>query len=1133
MSQEGSVMPVNRLLHILVCGAASIVGSNEAFASSQDQEAFFESRIRPLLIEHCVSCHGDDKAKLAGGLDLSSPSAIHRGGDSGSVLVPGNPAESALFIAISYATPEFQMPPSGKLSNRQIDDVRKWIEQGAVMPVDDGSDLPHQDLDSEPYDWDQARTHWAYRPMSNPKPPSVQDVDWCRNEIDHFVLARLEQAGLEPAPEADRRTLIRRAYFDLIGLPPTPEEVNRFLADESPNAFERMVDELLLSPHYGERWGRHWLDVARYADSNGLDENTAFGNAWRYRDWVVRAFNSDKRFDEFIVEQIAGDLLLENDDRDVTVDRLIATGFLSLGPKVLAEPDKEKMRIDIVDEQLDILSQAFLAQTIGCARCHDHKFDPITIDDYYAMAGIFYSTRTMETYNTVARVLERDLATTSEINAARSHAEASKKNAQLLREALSAGGAAVQKDWLGYTAAAMVATTELTSTPSVREAEDFDASNLNVNYENYGPGIGIIHTNRPDETQYVEYIVDVETPGVHEIKVRYASGEERPLDVLVNGQKVASDLCKSITGSFAVTGMQWTSIEVELPVGKHTLRFERPQSFPHLDRLFIINPEQRLEFTRDIEQVAEERGIAPDLLERWALALESEPIFAPWRTLASLDSEEYQGNQDSVFADLVQRYSVESAPAQGKKDRSGVAPHERAFLQTIVAGTPPGNLGDFAQRWQAASQLVIDSWERLRQSDEKATRLSDAGQETLRAALIGEGGVLYLSGLDSDYFPEVIRNQVNELVQEQDSLRQTEPGMMERGIAVEDGDPTDLPVFIRGDHTKQEENVVPRRFLTVLEGGVEASSIGDESSGRLELAQWIVDSEHPLTARVAANRIWHWHFGQGIVSTPSNFGMRGGQPSHPELLDWLAQRFVAGGWSMKKLHRLILSSATWRMGGDGDSRGLEIDPDNSLRWYSPPKRLEAEAIRDSILALGGSLDRTIGGSLLRSSGFGYVTNDQSNSNETYTSNRRAIYMPVIRNDMYPFFSIFDYTDSSIAVDARSSTMVAQQALFMLNSPMVGAQAERIANQLLSDETLVDDAARIARAYEMCFARTPTAEETSQAIAFLDNARNRIGPAPSISWPEASSEPGAIDEAHHAMRNLCQVLLASNEHIYVR
>ena len=1095
---------------------------------SQD-DALFERRIRPLLIEHCGACHGNDVDKMRGGLRLTDVPSILHGGESGPVLVPGDPEASALFIAISYEDPEFSMPPAGPLSDEEIADVRTWIERGARMPdAVAPEELPPAGEDGEPYDWEIARTHWAYRPIEQPLAPSPGN--WGRNDIDAFILERLKEAGLGPAPRADRRTLVRRAFFDLIGLPPSPEEVRRFLDDDSPDAWERLIDRLLASPHYGERWGRHWLDVARYADSNGLDENTAFGNAWRYRDWVVRSFNADQPYDEFVLEQIAGDLLPESGARERSIDRLVATGFLSLGPKVLAEPDKEKMQIDIVDEQLDVIGQAFLAQTIGCARCHDHKFDPVTAEDYYAMAGILYSTRTMQSLNTVARVFERSLAPVDEIERARLHAESVTRNRRELDEVLELGSRRLQQDWGRETAPAMMATTRFTTTPEVREAEDFDASNLNVNFENWGPGIGVLHTTRPAERQFVEYVFESTRAGVHELRIRYASAEERPLELLVNGEKKLGDVCKAPTGSFLPEGMKWETIRVELPVGTSTLRFERSGSVPHLDRLIMIDPAVAEAFELESRSISGESGVQADLLRRWAIALAAEPIFEPWRRLNSLPADTFAQGAAGVIESL----RVATEPER-KPGRSGIGPRDAILVRTVLEGPPPRDLASFCERWQGMASLVLASWDRLRAGSEgdDATRLPDDGQEVYRLALIGPRGVLAIDATMADLFDESARTRLEVLESERIGLEETTPQSIEKGIVVEDATPVDLPVFIRGDHTNKAEDEVPRGYLTVLEEVLPGSMIPEGQSGRLQLAEWIIDPRNPLTSRVAVNRIWHGHFGRGLVNTPSNFGLRAEEPSHPELLDWLSRRFMDEGWSIKSLHRLIMTSSTYCMDGSGDTKALEIDPENRLRWHHAPRRLEAEPIRDTILAVGGSLDLSVGGSLLRSGNFGYVTNDQSNSNERYVASRRAIYLPVIRNDMYPLFSMFDYCDSSVPIDARPSTVVSQQALFMLNSDLVGSQAELLARRLLSDETLADEEARVARAHEICYARMPTPAEALRASEFLARMEQEAGSGSSVSWPPAMEGDEVLAPREHAWRIYCQVLMASNEFIYVQ
>jgi len=1091
-------------------------------------EAVFEKVIRPLLVERCGECHGADRSRLRGGLVLTDVPSILRGGDTGPVVVPGRPEESSLYLAITYADPEFQMPPSGPLDAGEIESIRAWIEAGAPMPeVHDAGDLIVREGAGEPYDWAAAREHWAYRPVGELEAPAVSDPDWCRNEIDRFVLSGLDAAGLEPAPEADRRTLIRRAHFDLTGLPPTPEDVDAFLRDESPDAWARLVDRLLASPHYGERWARHWLDVARYADSNGLDENTAFGNAWRYRDWVVRSLNRDQPYDEFVLEQIAGDLLPESESRDKTVDRLIATGFLSLGPKVLAEPDKEKMQIDIVDEQLDIVGQAFLAQTIGCARCHDHKFDPITARDYYAMAGILYSTRTMQSLNTVARVLERDLAPSEEIERARLHAESSARNRAELERALADGGRRLQNEWSRHTSRAMVASLDFTTTPPVREAESFDAGNLNVNHENWGPGVGVVHTIRPDEIQGVDYRVRSARAGTHELRIRYASGEERPLEVLVDGEVVATNACAEPTGSFTPESMSWSTVRFEMPAGESTLRLQRSGAFPHVDRFVLVDPERKERFEAESLIIEEATGVPADLLRRWAFALAAEPIFQPWRALAELDPGRFELEVPEVVEALLELHGPEREPG-----RSGVGPRDRVFVRSVLEGPVPRDLVAFAERWQGMASLVLDSWERLRAGEDPPDRLPDEGQEACRVALVGARGVLAVGPSMSDLFPAEVGMIVDRLAEERRALDASTPEPIPRGIVVEDGDPVDLPVFIRGDHTNKAALDVPRGYLTVLADALPAPTIDESGSGRLQLARWIVDHANPLTSRVAVNRIWNGHFGRGIVATPSNFGTRGATPTHPELLDWLARRFMDDGWSVKEMHRLVMNSATYRMSGAGSRHAMEIDPENTLLWHHSPRRLEAEPIRDAILAVGGDLDLTMGGSLLRSGNFGYVTNDQSNSNERYDSSRRALYLPVIRNDMYPLFSTFDYTDSSVPIDSRANTVVAQQALFMLNSELVGSQSERLARRLLEEPGLTD-AERIKIAYEICFSRPPRTEEVLRATAFLEQVRATGGSARSQPWPPAMEDPGMIDERLHAWRNLCQVLMASNEFIYIQ
>jgi len=714
------------------------------------------------------------------------------------------------------------MPPEGRLTPGEITDLTRWIQAGAPWPA-----APAAASDSP-------EMHWAFRPVRRPPVPRVKQRGWVRTPVDAFILARLEARGLRPAPEADRRTLIRRAAFDLTGLPPAPEDVAAFLADRAPGAWERLIERLLASPAYGERWGRHWLDVARYADSNGLDENVAHGNAWRYRDHVVRALNEDLPFDQFLREQLAGDLL-PAPDPETRRRRLVATGFLALGPKVLAEVDKRKLEMDIIDEQIDTAGRAFMGMTLGCARCHDHKFDPISTRDYYALAGIFKSTRTMETLTTIARWWENSVATDQELAEAKAHAE----------------------------------------------------------------------------------------------RVAAAKGE---IQALVDRTRAR----------LAMTG-----------------------------------------------------AVLPK-------------------------------DAESVFPEEVR--------AELKRRREELARLEKE------APSPPAAMG------------------------------------------------------------------------------------------VSEGTAGDCPVHVRGSHLTLGE-VVPRRFPEVMAPGPPPAF--GQSSGRLQLAEWLASGRHPLTGRVLVNRIWRWHFGRGLVDSPDNFGRLGSPPSHPELLDWLAAHFVAPpgaasadagglGWSLKKLHRLIMRSSVYRTSSAADPAAAAADPENRLRARSDIRRLEAEALRDSLLAVSGLLDRAMGGSLLHVRNREFLFDHTSKDTTKYDSRRRSLYLPVIRNHLYDVFQLFDFADPAVPEGNRAATVVAPQALFLMNSDLAADAASSLAAMLLARPEL-EDAGRIGSLYERVYSRPPSASESRRARMLLARVGDALG--------KAGVEPAA--GRRRAWASLCQVLLSASEFMYIR
>jgi hypothetical protein len=742
-----------------------------AAARAQDTR-HFETRVRPLLAEKCFKCHGPDRQR--GDLRLDTAVGFKKGGGSGTPLVaPGRPDDSLLLRAVRHADGVEKMPPDGKLTASQVADLAAWVKAGAPYPAAVAK-APAAD----------PANHWAFRPVVRP------DVPKGANPIDLLVRVRLAAAGLTPAPPAEPRALIRRATFDLTGLPPTPAEVEAFLKDTSPGAFATVVDRLLASPAYGERWGRHWLDVARYADSNGLDENVAHGTAWRYRDYVVRSLNADKPYDLFLREQLAGDLLPAA-DAAARAEHLVATGFLALGPKVLAEPDEKRMELDIVDEQIDTVGRTVLGLTLGCARCHDHKFDPVEQADYYGLAGVFVSTRTMEHFKKVAKWHENPIATPAEA-AAKAEADA---RVAALKAAAKAAPSTPQAAWLNGAAAVLAAT-------------------------------------------------------------------------------------------------------------------------------------------------------APEL---------------------------------------------------------------------------PTAMG------------------------------------------------------------------------------------------VADGTPTDVRVLRRGNHLTPAD-LVPRRFPLVLAGAAQPA-LPKGQSGRLELAAWLADPRHPLSARVVVNRAWRWHFGKGLVRSVDNFGLTGDAPTHPDLLDYLAAEFTADGWSLKRLHRRIMLSATYQMSTAHDAKAATADPDNRLLWRANPRRLEAEAIRDSLLAVGGLLDRTAGGPALAGvKNRDYLFDHTSKDRTSYASDRRSLYLPVIRNNLYDVFQLFDAPDPAVPTGDRATTTVPTQALFFLNSDLSARAADALAGRVVAAPGL-DDAGRVRLLFELAYARPPTAAEAARVLAGV-----------------AAFEADAGRRA--AWAAVCQAVLAGNEFIHL-
>jgi Protein of unknown function (DUF1553)/Protein of unknown function (DUF1549)/Planctomycete cytochrome C len=988
------------------------------FAAAPDDTDFFEKKVRPLLVEKCQSCHGAEKQK--GNLRVDSKAALLAGGDRGAAVVPGKPDES-LIVRVLAHDGDVKMPPKNKLPNAEIAVFKEWVQRGAAWPDSKAVVAAPKAMAASREFTAEERNFWAFQPVRPQPVPATAS-----HPVDAFLLAKLKERNLSFAPPADRRTLIRRITFDLTGLPPTAAEVDAFVKDDSKDAYEKLVDRLLASSAYGEKWGRRWLDVARYADSNGMDENLAYVNAWRYRDWVIKAFNSDKPYDEFVRDQIAGDLVPGGTDAE-RAERMTATGFLVIGPKMLAEDDPMKMRMDIIDEQLDTAGQAFLGLTLGCARCHDHKFDPITAADYYGLAGMFYSTKTMVNYNVVATWNERPIGSPESIAKLAEHKKSLDKLKAEIAKVEKAAKADTAKRLIEerkrakeYATAAMdvhrrrgplklvAADPSKRSDAIIIESEAYARGNVLKLTDGYGAGIGVI-INAGPIPNFTEHDIDIKKAGTFQVAVRYAAADPRPVRILVNGKIVAGDACGTRTGSWNPDGQKWhAEATVELPVGKAVIRFERDGAIPHLDKFALVpmTADEIANVPLLIERVATDRKLSASLLRQWVEVI-------------------------------------------SKRDVKLLANKEIESLALIAEG-PFRQSKDFESEGPKSTEL-----KRLR--------------ETLASA-------------------EKTKPPVDEV------------------MAVEDAKAENLKIHLRGNHLTLGAEA-PRRLPRILAG--EAPLSLKSGSGRLELAEWMTRSDNPLTARVMVNRIWAGHFGTGLVRTPDNFGRLGERPTHPELLDWLAAEFVRSKWSVKQMHRLIVTSNVYKMTSGSNPN----DPENRLYSHFNRRRLDAEEIRDGMLAVAGQLERTSGGTMLKATPRQYVTSTANVNYNVYSSPRRTVYLPVVRSAVYDVLQTLDFADPSVPNGQRTATTIPTQALFMLNSTLVDETAEAFAKSLLSMNGSDDD--RIRAAYHRAFGRTATESELVRVRSYLKKS-------------EASVEAKRLK----AWRGLFRVLFASNEFVFV-
>ena len=1103
--------------HTLVYVVAVGIAASGGALPADERVTFFEQVIRPALVEHCYSCHSQtarDKGVLKGELRLDSRAGLLRGGVSGPAIVPGKPTASLLVAAVRHQS--LEMPPTGKLDAGLIRAIERWVADGAVFP----SESPAA-----------TSTHWSLLPVRDPMVPQPAESNWPVTDIDRFILARLQQRQLTPASAASRATLLRRVTFDLIGLPPTRADIESFVQDQDANAWEQVIDRLLESRHYGERWGRHWLDVVRYADTTANDGNFVMRYAWRYRDYVIEAFNRDLPYDQFILEQVAGDRLDPTAGARQVLRRHLATGFLMLGPKGLAETDKEQLKMDIVDEQIDVTTRAFLGMSFSCARCHDHKFDPIPTKDYYALAGIFRGLVMLNGQSGPTSMWhEGKLASgddSQETGRAGLQAEL-RSQRDKISTALETVDAR-QTEWeIKLRETWQPVTAELDALHNPAELAGlrawYSADSLDLEE---GAKVTVWHNKQ-----------DTGGPNQHGLALRgLADSAPRFRVSSINGQpavafKSSQHFLKTPSMIDFAGAHPYTIYLVVTPLATTVKRHQA---------VLFGNPQQA--------------GAG--------MIWEIDSVDTPYPRLDLASGHSFDATAGKVELGTPQIWSARyagsklvnaavrvSGTLQDLKIHAGAANHQHRFQSgalilggdttaaCLMANGPTMNVAELLLFDRAVSpqeETQVGAWLQTKY------QLPGAYPNQLRVVLHKPRAARTAS--EKKYLRSLfLRTQdagFRQLVRQHDALQNkiaqvgATAEYLPAMFAKESGG-RDLQVHRRGNR-KMLGPLAPRQTPSLFPG-IPPIPIDTASSGRLPLARWIASAANRLTARVLVNRVWQHHFGTGLVASSDNFGRIGTRPSHPHLLDYLAKRFVEDGWSIKSLHKRILLSRVYQqtslINPENVQQALELDPENRLLWKYPRRRLEAEMIRDSLLSASGTLntDYLGGGELVmrlydagetvdRDLGLASVANQYQIA--AFASPRRSVYLPVIRNAQNEIMAVFDAADANAVTTRRTESVVPTQTSFLLNSPFVASLAQQFAQRLLKAENR-DDAARIQQGYWIALGRAASPAEANDASRFIDTYLNET----------LAAGVAAADARLAAWTSFCQFLFCLNEFVYV-